>query len=111
MNHRWLGGTLTNFRTMKVGIDRLRSLDQMDEDVAADIVQDLEPEQQEAVVSLLEEREEIKELLSYPEGTAGALMTTDFVVLPASVTAQRAIEIIGSFGNLLLPIEIVLLTL
>jgi small subunit ribosomal protein S2 len=29
---RWLGGTLTNFRTMKVGIDRLRSLEQMDED-------------------------------------------------------------------------------
>jgi small subunit ribosomal protein S2 len=29
---RWLGGTLTNFRTMKVGIDRLRSLEQMEED-------------------------------------------------------------------------------
>jgi small subunit ribosomal protein S2 len=26
---RWLGGTLTNFRTMKVGIDRLRSLQEM----------------------------------------------------------------------------------
>jgi small subunit ribosomal protein S2 len=33
---RWLGGTLTNFRTMKVGIDRLRSLDQMDEDGTLD---------------------------------------------------------------------------
>jgi small subunit ribosomal protein S2 len=29
---RWLGGTLTNFRTMKVGIDRLRALEQMEED-------------------------------------------------------------------------------
>jgi small subunit ribosomal protein S2 len=29
---RWLGGTLTNFRTMKVGIDRLRALQQMEED-------------------------------------------------------------------------------
>ena len=29
---RWLGGTLTNYRTMKVGIDRLRSLEQMEED-------------------------------------------------------------------------------
>jgi small subunit ribosomal protein S2 len=29
---RWLGGTLTNYRTMKVGIDRLRTLEQMEED-------------------------------------------------------------------------------
>jgi small subunit ribosomal protein S2 len=33
---RWLGGTLTNFRTMKVGIDRLRALQQMDEDGTLD---------------------------------------------------------------------------
>ena len=33
---RWLGGTLTNFRTMKVGIDRLRSLERMDEDGTLD---------------------------------------------------------------------------
>jgi small subunit ribosomal protein S2 len=29
---RWLGGTLTNFRTMKVGIERLRQLTSMEED-------------------------------------------------------------------------------
>ncbi len=29
---RWLGGTLTNFRTVKVGIERLRELDRMAED-------------------------------------------------------------------------------
>jgi small subunit ribosomal protein S2 len=29
---RWLGGTLTNFRTMKIGIDRLRDLERMGED-------------------------------------------------------------------------------
>jgi small subunit ribosomal protein S2 len=29
---RWLGGTLTNFRTMKTGIDRLRQLEGMEED-------------------------------------------------------------------------------
>jgi small subunit ribosomal protein S2 len=33
---RWLGGTLTNFRTMKVGIERLRNLTQMDEDGSLD---------------------------------------------------------------------------
>lgn len=29
---RWLGGTLTNFRTVKVGIERLRELERMEED-------------------------------------------------------------------------------
>ncbi len=29
---RWLGGTLTNFRTMKISIDRLRSLERMEEE-------------------------------------------------------------------------------
>jgi small subunit ribosomal protein S2 len=33
---RWLGGTLTNFRTMKVGIERLRQLTSMDEDGTLD---------------------------------------------------------------------------
>ncbi|MBK9293803.1 MAG: 30S ribosomal protein S2 [Oligoflexia bacterium] len=31
MTERWLGGTLTNFETIKQGIDRLRKLDQMKE--------------------------------------------------------------------------------
>ena len=32
VNSRWLGGTLTNFRTIKQGIDRFKSLDKMKED-------------------------------------------------------------------------------
>jgi small subunit ribosomal protein S2 len=32
VNNRWLGGTLTNFRTIKQGLDRLRSLERMKED-------------------------------------------------------------------------------
>ena len=32
VNNRWLGGTLTNFRTMKLGLDRLRALERMRED-------------------------------------------------------------------------------
>ena len=35
---RWLGGTLTNFKTVKVGIDRLRELDRMDEDGSLDML-------------------------------------------------------------------------
>src|SRR5262249_2497759 len=32
VTNRWLGGTLTNFRTIKQGLDRLRSLERMKED-------------------------------------------------------------------------------
>ncbi len=32
VNHRWLGGQLTNFATIKKRIDRLRELDEMDTD-------------------------------------------------------------------------------
>ncbi|MEO7037673.1 MAG: 30S ribosomal protein S2, partial [Polyangiaceae bacterium] len=32
VTNRWLGGTLTNFRTIKGGLDRLRSIERMKED-------------------------------------------------------------------------------
>lgn len=32
INHRWLGGTLTNFQTIKKSIDRLKSIEAMQED-------------------------------------------------------------------------------
>jgi small subunit ribosomal protein S2 len=36
VNDRWLGGTLTNFRTIKMGIERLRTLERMIEDGTMD---------------------------------------------------------------------------
>lgn len=41
-----------------------------------------------------EESRDIRQLLSYPEDSAGALMTTDFVALPAHKTAAEAIELV-----------------
>src|SRR5690606_5294575 len=32
VNYRWLGGTLTNYRTIKASIERLRSIEKMAED-------------------------------------------------------------------------------
>jgi small subunit ribosomal protein S2 len=32
VNNRWLGGTLTNYRTLKSSIDRLKSIDKMEQD-------------------------------------------------------------------------------
>jgi magnesium transporter len=68
------------------------ALDRVDEDVAADIVQDLPPAQQEQVVSLLEDREAVRELLSYPEESAGGRMSPEFVALRRNWTVEEAIQ-------------------
>ncbi len=41
-----------------------------------------------------EDSRDIRQLLSYPEDSAGALMTTDFVALPANRTAAEAIDVV-----------------
>ena len=69
-------------------------LDEMAPDEAADLLQDLPVERREELVELMEkeEAENVEELLTYPEDTAGGIMTTDFVALPAELTAQQAID-------------------
>ena len=69
-------------------------LDEMAPDEAADLLQDLPVERREELVELMEkeEAEDVEELLTYPEDTAGGIMTTDFVALPAELTAQQAID-------------------
>ncbi len=71
-------------------------LDQMDEDIAADIVQDLPDERQHEVVLLLEERESVEELLSYPEESAGGRMLTDVVALRRDWTVDDALQFLRS---------------
>jgi magnesium transporter len=41
-----------------------------------------------------DERRDIRRLLAYPEGSAGALLTTEFVALAASATISEAIEVV-----------------
>jgi magnesium transporter len=42
----------------------------------------------------------VRELINYPEGTVGRLMTTDFMALPPVTTAQGAIDKIRERGEL-----------
>ena len=67
-------------------------LDRVDEDIAADILQDLPEDRRDEVVHLLEEREDIEELLSYPEESAGGRMLTDVVALQRRWTVNDALE-------------------
>ena len=69
-------------------------LEEMSPDDAADLVADLSDETREELLALMErdEAEELGELLAYPEDTAGGMMTTEFVAVPASLTCAQAID-------------------
>lgn len=71
-------------------------LNYLDEDVAADVVQSLEPEQAEEIIQRLEYREDVQELLDYPEDTAGGRMSVDFVALDRTWTVDEAIQFLRS---------------
>jgi magnesium transporter len=73
-----------------------------DPDDAVTIIDSLTEERRESVLSLLdpERREEVRELISYPEGTVGRIMNTDFMALAPTTTAQGAIDKIRERGEL-----------
>lgn len=69
---------------------------QMDADDRADLFNQLTPEEQQWLLRDLarEEREDIRRLSAYAEGTAGAIMTSDYATLAASLSANEAIEVL-----------------
>jgi magnesium transporter len=69
-------------------------LEEMAPDEAADLLQDLSVERREELVELMEkdEKQDVEELLSYDEESAGGIMTTDLISLPAELTAAQAID-------------------
>ncbi|MDQ2934235.1 MAG: CBS domain-containing protein [Chloroflexota bacterium] len=69
-------------------------LEEMGPDEAADLMADLSVERQAELLGLMapDEAADVRELLSYPEETAGGLMTTDFITVSPDETAQDVIE-------------------
>ena len=69
-------------------------LEHIDSDDAADVMAELPEEKQREVIALLEDeeqREDLEELLRYHEGTAGALMAKELVLVRTDWTVARAI--------------------
>jgi magnesium transporter len=66
----------------------------MSHDERADLVNRLDEEVVDPVLPFLAqaEREDIRRLASYEPGTAGAVMTTDYVTLPPLITVREALE-------------------
>jgi CBS domain-containing protein len=69
-------------------------LEEMSPDDAADLVADLSDQARAEILALMErdEAEEVRELLGYPEDTAGGIMTTEFVAVPDHLTAAQTID-------------------
>lgn len=81
-------------------VDRLdrkrlsRLIEEMSPDDRVDLLNRLDPERVENLLPLIAqaERSDIRKLLSFPEHSAGAIMTTEYASLPADITVQEAID-------------------
>lgn len=74
VNHRWLGGTLTNFGTISKRIDRLNELEQMEEDGTFALLPKKE------VIKLKRQREKLQKFLGGikdMKGVPGAIFVID----------------------------------
>ncbi|OEU81277.1 MAG: magnesium transporter [Desulfobacterales bacterium S5133MH4] len=69
-------------------------LEQMPTDDVADLLGKLSDDRAKALLDLMtkEDSEEVEELLSYDEETAGGIMLPDFIALKEETTAKEAIE-------------------
>jgi magnesium transporter len=67
-------------------------LEEMPPDEAADLLGELPEEKADELLNLMEpeEAQEVRELMDYEEGTAGALMTTEYLALPPDITGAEA---------------------
>jgi magnesium transporter len=69
-------------------------LDQMPAAQVVEVVEELPKEEAEKILDLMGEdkSEEVQELLEYRDGTAGRLMSPDFVAVPETASVGEAIE-------------------
>ncbi len=69
-------------------------LEEMSPDDAADLIADLSDTARQEILPLMEpdEAQEVAELLTYPEDSAGGMMTTEFVAVRDDLTAEQTIQ-------------------
>ncbi|QJQ97472.1 magnesium transporter [Halomonas sp. PGE1] len=70
----------------------LSVLEEMGSDERADLFNLLDEDRREGLLRRMarQEREDLKRLASYEEGTAGAIMTSDYVAIPTGMTVSQA---------------------
>ena len=91
-----------NLLTSLAEHDIVHLADDLETDDIADIAQSLEAEEQQKLLESLpeEERSAVETALTYPEDTAGGLMSTDFISIRADVTLEVVLRYLRQLGNL-----------
>ncbi len=76
-------------------------LEEMSPDEAADLLAELPPERSEDLLEMMQDEEanDVRMLLSYPEDSAGGMMTTDVATIRPGLTASKAIEVLRNSAN------------
>lgn len=71
-----------------------RMLEELPHDDRADLVNQLDPQVAEQILPLVAraEREDIRNLASFPEGTAGSIMSSDYAMLRPDMTVGQALD-------------------
>lgn len=71
-------------------------IEEMDPDAGADLLAELPEERAKALLDLMEPEEaaDLRLLLSYPEDSAGGLMTVEQVSVPLGITAEEALGMV-----------------
>jgi magnesium transporter len=76
-----------------VGVEDLPAvLEEVEDDVAADVIQQLEPAEQLETLAALDRGEEVAELLRYGNESAGGIMSRGFVALNEGISVAQAID-------------------
>ena len=76
-------------------------LDEMSPDDAADLIGDLSEDKAQELLELMdpEESKDVKQLLEYPEDTAGGIMTTEYAVAPEEFTAGQSLNMLRKIAR------------
>ncbi|MEP7214883.1 MAG: magnesium transporter [Anaerolineaceae bacterium] len=76
-----------------VGLQDLPAvLEDVDDDVAADVIQQLQPAEQVETLAALDRVDEVAELMRYGDESAGGIMSRGFVALNEGISVQQAID-------------------
>jgi len=76
-------------------------LEEMEPDEAADLLGDLPKERKEDLLALMEKEDadDVRKLLTYPEDSAGGIMTTEFASIKPDLTASEAIKALHGMAD------------
>jgi magnesium transporter len=87
-------------------------VEEMDPDEAADVMAELEEQTSEDILEEMDEepKDDVRELLEFEEDTAGGMMTTEYVAIPASATVADALAAIRENEDLLEGLNTLFLT-